>query len=264
MGYETIIFQAEGAVGTITLNRPESLNAFNFQMGEDFNDALHKCSHDSTIRAVVITGAGRAFCSGGDVKGMREFTQANNQAFYFKKLTSYLHSAISAIRRMEKPVIMGVNGIASGAGFNLALAGDIIIASDRAQFNQAYIRLGVCPDGGGTYFLPRLIGDFRAAELFFTADMIDAQRALQLGIVNRVVPEEEFPMELKRWAEKLASAPTKAIGAIKKLLLQSQAGSLESQLENERQAVTSCSHTEDFLEGLNAFFEKRKPAFKGR
>lgn len=262
MTYETIIFQIEGTVATIILNRPESLNAFNFQMGEDFNDALHRCSQDPSVRVVVVTGAGRAFCSGGDVKGMKEFAQVNNQAFYFKKLTSYLHSAISAIRRMEKPVIMGVNGIASGAGFNLALAGDILIASDKVQFNQAYIRLGVCPDGGGTYFLPRLIGPFRAMELFLTGDMIDAQKALQLGIVNRVVPHEEFPLELKRWAERLASAPTKTIGVIKKLLLHSE--SLESHLENERQAVTSCSLTEDFLEGLNAFFEKREVVFKGK
>ncbi len=266
MSYETLKFEKEESLATITFNRPESLNAFNLKQGKELSDALEICANDTEIRAVIITGAGRAFHAGGDINSMKEQLEKDpeNPQLIFKTLLSYAHNVVSAIRRLEKPVIAMVNGVAAGIGFSFAIACDIVFASEKAKFTQAYVKLGLTPDGASTFFLPRLVGPLKANELIFSGDIISADEALKLGLINRIFPENELESVTKEFAKRLANGPTFAIGKAKQLVNRSLMENLETQMENEEQVIIACSRTEDFKEGVAAFFEKRKPNFKGK
>lgn len=266
MGFETILWEVKDGVARITLNRPNQLNALNIPLCREVTSALEICRSDSAVRCVILTGTGRAFCSGGDVKQMLESTDrsAGEGSRFLRELVFYLHGMMSAIRRLEKPVIAAVNGAASGAGFSLALACDLVVAAEGARFNQAYVKIGLSVDGGSSYFLPRHLGMKKAAELFFTGDMIDAPTALELGIVNRVVPAAELGSTVGELASRLAAGATRAMGRTKMLLNSSATESLETQMEIERQLIGQSALSEDFAEGIRAFAEKRTPRFKAR
>ena len=266
MAYETILWETRDGVAQITLNRPDQLNALSIPMCQEMIDALRVCQSDRTIRCVTLTGAGRAFCSGGDVKLMLESARkgAPEGERFLRELVFYLHGMISAIRRLEKPVIGSVNGVASGAGFSLALACDLVFASDMAHFNQAYVKIGLSVDGGSSYFLTRHLGMKRAAEYFFTGEMIGAAKAFDLGIVNRVVPADELERPTFGFAAHLATGATLAMGRTKMLLNSSLNESLETQMEFERQFIGQSTQTQDFAEGIRAFAEKRSPKFQSR
>lgn len=262
MEYKNIICQIKDSVATITLNRPENMNALDFATSQEFQECLTQLSLDSSVRALIITGRGRGFCAGGDVKGMKE-SLPDGGPLYLKKLTRYLHPAMASIRRMPKPVIAAVNGFASGIGFSLALNCDLILAARSARFNSAYILIGLVPDGGLTFHLPRLIGLHRANQLFFTGEQIDAQQALELGFVNQVVADEELMSTAEALARRLAQAPTLAIARTKELVNLSFHENLDTQMEHELQTISEMGKTRDFKEGIQAFFEKRKADFKG-
>lgn len=261
---KTIKFEKEGAVAKITLNRPESLNAINLTLGDELLRTITDIAHDETIRAVIITGQGKkAFCAGGDVNEMLE-SKGKRPPTLFKKLTHNVHAVVSGITRMKKPVICGVNGVAAGAGFSLAIACDIVIASERARFTFAYPHIGLSPDGGATLFLSRLVGLRKAIELYYENPIINSEEALEIGLINQVVPDDELDERVKSHAEMLASGPTYAFGRTKRLFHGGLVNSLETHLEEERQAIADCSDTEDFQSGVSAFANKTKPEFSGK
>ena len=250
-------------IASLVMNRPDRLNALNNELTTALNDALGRIAEDESVRVVVITGAGRAFCAGGDLaligKGR---TTGSTQS-----LEPLLRSGMQAVlrmRTMSQPVIAAVNGAAAGAGMNIALAADIRIAAEEAAFGQNFAKVGLFPDFGGTYFLPQLIGPAKAAELFYTGDMIDAKAALRLGIVNQVVPGEQLEAEVKALAQKIMQGPPLAIQAVKKALFGSEKKKLAEALEHEVQEQVRCYLSEDCSEGIRAFFEKRAPQFRGK
>lgn len=249
-------------VATITLNRPDKLNAFGGSMREDLLAALKAVADDATCRAVVITGAGRAFCAGGDVEFMSNL-QKERDTTVFQRLLDAGRDVILQIVGMHLPVIAAVNGVAAGAGCNLALACDYRIASEEARLGQTFVKIGLHPDWGGTWLLPRLVGPGRAFELMATGRMIGAAEAGSIGMVDRVVPAAELASETAKLAEAIAAAPPLALAGIKRALRQSEANDLHSQLalesEHQRQAFLSS----DAAEGMTAFFEKRPPRFRG-
>ena len=263
MSYETIQLELRGALGIITLNRPESLNSLTLQMGQEFQAAVG-AAREKGARAIVLTGAGRAFCAGGDLREMQKIAEREGrlEAFFDEPLR-LLHDCVLLIRRTPLPFVAAVNGAASGAGCNLALACDLVIAGESARFNQAFIRVGLSPDCGGTFILPRLVGWKRATELLITGDLISAQRAAEIGMINAVVPDGELMDQALASAEKLANAPTAAIGRIKELLEASSTNDCAAQLELERRAQIQSGQTRDFKEGVAAFIEKRPPKFVG-
>lgn len=263
MEYELIEYGVSEGVATITLNRPRSYNALNEKILQEMSDALQHCRQDDGIRVVVLRGAGKHFCSGGDVKWMKEVLDGD-RAGSIDRLVEVLHGTVNALRELEKPVLASIRGFATGAGFSLALACDLRIGSETARFSQAYVNIGLSPDGGSTYFLPRVVGTARAAELIFSGRVIDATEALALGILNEVVADGELDARTGELARKLAQAPTRALGMAKRLLDRSLSSTLEEQLERERAGVLSCCLTDDFAEGVRAFSEKRKPVFRGR
>jgi 2-(1,2-epoxy-1,2-dihydrophenyl)acetyl-CoA isomerase len=263
MSYETIQFEMQASVAVITLNRPASLNALTATVGEEFLRAL-KEAHERGARAIVLTGAGRAFSAGGDLREMQKIAEEKGriEAFFDEPLR-LLNECILQIRQSPVPVIAAVNGAASGGGCNLALACDLVLAGESAKFNQAFIRVGLTPDCGGTYILPRLIGMRRATELLMTGDVVDARRAAEIGMINSVFPDDELMTEAYRLAARLANAPTVALGRIKGLLEESATNDLSTQLELERKVQLKSGQTVDFKEGVAAFIEKRPPKFKG-
>jgi 2-(1,2-epoxy-1,2-dihydrophenyl)acetyl-CoA isomerase len=263
MVYENVQLELRGAIGLLTLNRPESLNALTVEMAEDFMAAVRE-AQDGGARAIVVTGQGRAFSAGGDIKQMQEIAakEGKPEAFFDEPLR-LLHDMVLMIYRGTLPFIAAVNGVASGAGCNLALACDLLVAGASARFNQAFIKIGLSPDCGGTFILPRLIGWKRAAQLLFTGEMIDAQQALEMGMVNSVVADGELMTRSLSLAEQLAKAPTAAIAKTKMLLDASAANDYETQLELERMAQMESGRTRDFREGVAAFFEKRPARFEG-
>ena len=263
MSYETIVFDIDQSVATVTLNRPEAMNALTIQMAEEFVDALIRCGADPDVRAVVVKGAGRGFCAGGDVKAFAESLKADPLTA-IRALAMRLHAGVAEIRRVEKPVIAQVHGVAAGAGMSLALACDLTVASQSAQFIMAYARVGLSPDGSSTYFLPRLVGPKKALEIFYFGDPIDASEAQTLGLVNRVVPDGELEKETRALAQRLARGPTLAFGRAKELVYKGLGESLETQLENERQFMGLSAISEDYREGVQAFIQKREPEFRGR
>jgi 2-(1,2-epoxy-1,2-dihydrophenyl)acetyl-CoA isomerase len=257
-----VLIARKNGVATITLNRPERLNAIDGALGHALVEALHRAAQDAEIRAVVLTGAGRGFCSGGDLGLLREARE--HQAV--EKLEGLLRSGkqiVLAIASMPKPVIAAVNGPAAGAGCNLALACEICIASDSATFTQSFAKLGLFPDFGATYFLPRLVGVARAAELLYTAETLDATEALRLGLVSRVVPQDRLAEEAAAIAGRLAAAPPLVLRGIKQALFTDNRKALEQALEEEIRWQIRCFESKDSREGLLAYFEKRAPRFRG-
>jgi 2-(1,2-epoxy-1,2-dihydrophenyl)acetyl-CoA isomerase len=262
MGSENVLLEKSDGVATITMNRPERLNALDVEMGEELLQAFRGCGADAEVRVIVLTGAGRAFSAGGDVKAFSE--SIDDPVSYFKELIPRLHAGILEIRRMPKPVIARVHGFATGAAMSLTMACDLVVAAESARFNIAYAGVGLSPDGGATYFLPRLVGPRRALEIFFTADMIDAAEAARLGLVNRVVPDGDLEKATRDLALRFARGPGLAIARSKELVNRSLVATLESQLDNEEETILRSVTTEDFSEGVRAFVEKREPRFRGR
>jgi 2-(1,2-epoxy-1,2-dihydrophenyl)acetyl-CoA isomerase len=247
----------------IVLNRPDRLNALTVAVAEDFiaavNDAVEKGA-----RAVVLTGAGRAFSAGGDLREMQEIASKEGRVeAFFDEPLRLLNEVVLLIRSVPIPFVAAVNGIASGGGCNLALACDVVIAARSAKFNQAFIKIGLSPDCGGTFFLPRLIGLRRAVELMLTGDLVEAERAQQIGMINSVVEDDELMKHALAIAEKLADAPTAAIGQIKQLVDASAGAELAAQLDRERLSQIKMGQTKDFAEGVTAFLEKRPARFTG-
>jgi 2-(1,2-epoxy-1,2-dihydrophenyl)acetyl-CoA isomerase len=263
MTYENIQVEMREAVGVITLNRPASLNALTSEVGREFKAAVDEV-REQGARAVVITGAGRAFCAGGDLREMQRIAEREGKVeAFFDEPLRLLNECILLIRRTPLPFIAAVNGAASGGGCNLALACDLVIAGETARFNQAFIKIGLSPDCGGTFILPRLVGWKQATELMMTGDVVSAARALEMGMINAVVPDEDLLPSAMAMAARLAQAPTAAIGRVKELLEESATNDYGGQLELERKAQIQSGLTKDFREGVAAFIEKRPPKFVG-
>jgi len=263
MSFETIQLELHGPICLLTLNRPERLNALTVQVAGDFKAAVREAL-DRGARVVVLTGSGRAFCAGGDLREMQAIASKEGRVeAFFDEPLRILNESILLIRQTPVPFIAAVNGVASGGGCNLALACDLVIAAESAKFNQAFIKIGLIPDCGGTFILPRLVGWKRAAELMFTGDLITAQQAAEMGMINSVAADGELMSQVMAMAEKLAQAPTAAIGQIKKLLEASPLNDYGSQLDLERKAQIESGQTKDFSEGVTAFLEKRPPRFVG-
>lgn len=261
MSYTTLLFDLKDHVAHITLNRPEALNAINRQWAWDLMHAILQCDEDPAVRAVVISGAGNHFCAGGDLKAF--LSQGKDLSLHIKEVTTYLHAAISRMVRMNAPVIAAVHGYAVGAGMSLALACDFVIAARSARFSVAYTRVGLTPDGSMSYFLPRTVGLKRALELTLTNRMLTAEEAFSLGIVTRVVPDEELLVQANQLALQLASGPSKSFGAAKRLMQTGWSQSLETQMEEESRTISDITRTQDTQEGIAAFVEKRTPKYKG-
>ena len=260
---ELIKVAEDNGIVTITLNRPDRLNAFVDHMRRDLAEALEEAGSDPHVRVVVINGAGRAFCAGGDVQFMAELVE-RNESEEFARLLGAARRVVLGIRQMTKPVIASIEGPAFGAGFNLALACDLRIASATATFSQAFVKLGFHPDWGGTYFLPRMVTSNIACEMFFLGDPLDAARALQLGLINFVVAPEELEAETRKLSERLRDGPAVSIAAAKHAVYASEHDGLEKMLQYEVEAQVRCFESEDGREGVRAFLEKRPPKFKGR
>lgn len=263
MSLETVDYELRGAVAVVRMNRPEALNALSLQLSLDLAAAIGRAIAER-VRAIVLTGSGRAFCSGGDLREMRTIgrEQGRIEAFLDEPLKA-LHDVILLIRETPIPFIAAVNGVCAGAGTNFALACDLVIAADDASFNEAFVRIGLSPDCGGTFFLPRAIGEKLAAEMFMTGESVSAERAAQFGMINRVVTSDSLMTEALLTAEKLAAGPTAAIGRIKRMLNASFSNNLAAQLELEHKCQTESGKSADFKEGVAAFFEKRPPNFTG-
>ena len=262
MQYENLIIKESNHVATITLNRPEKLNAFIGHMRRDLAEALEHAGSDRSIRVVVITGAGRAFCAGGDIAFMAELMQRGDSE-EFARILGAGRRVITAIRQMTKPVVAAVNGPAAGAGCNLAFACDLRIASTTASFSESFLKIGMHPDWGGSYFLPRLVSTAKACEMFFLGEKLGADEALRLGIVNQVVPPEQLEEATLNLVERLCAAPPLALAAAKQAIYASEASSLEEMLRYETEVQLRCFHSEDCHEGIRAFLEKREPKFTG-
>jgi 2-(1,2-epoxy-1,2-dihydrophenyl)acetyl-CoA isomerase len=255
--------EKDNHITTITLNRPEKLNAFSGTMREDLLAALLAAAGDPGCRVVVITGAGRAFCAGGDVEYMSGLQKDGNVAA-FRKLLDAGRDVVTTIVEMAKPVIASVNGIAAGAGCNLALACDYRITSDTAKLGETFVRIGIHPDWGGTWFLPRLVGPSRALELLMTGRMVDAAEALSIGMVDRVVPASELPPQTTSLARAIADGPPIAIADIKRALAASRTNTLRAQVDLESEHQLRAFLSSDAAEGLAALFEKRAARFEGK
>ena len=263
MTFETVNYQLNEKVAIITLNRPEALNALSLQLTKDLREAIKTAVKDKA-RAVILTGSGRAFCSGGDLREMQSMWQKEGriEAFLEEPLKA-LHNVILLIRETPIPFVAAVQGVCAGAGTNFALACDLVFAAENATFNEAFVRIGLSPDCGGSFFLPRAVGEKLAAELFMTGGTIDANRAEQIGMINRVLSAENLMEETLQIAKKLALAPTGSIGRIKKMLNGSFSSDLQTQLDLEHQMQIESGKSNDFKEGVTAFFEKRSPNFTG-
>ncbi len=258
--YETMGYEVADGVATITLRRPEAANSLTMQMGRELMDVSIRVDEDPSVRAVVLTGEGRMFCAGADLK---DFPPAGPEmSTRIKELTTYLHAAVSRFTRMDAPMICAINGTAAGAGMSLALIGDLALAADSARFTMAYSRIALTPDGSSTYFLPRLVGLRRSLELCLTNRMLSAQEAENWGLVNRVVPADELQSEAQALAAQLAAGPTESIGAAKRLYHSSWREGLESQMELETREIAAAARRPEAKEGMAAFFEKRDPVFR--
>ena len=263
MSYETIKLEMRDSVCVLTLNRPDRLNALNVQVALDFKAAVAEAL-ERDARVIVLTGAGRAFCAGGDLREMQEIAlKDGRREAFFEEPLKLLNEGILLIRETPVPFIAAVNGVASGGGCNFALACDVVIAAESAKFNQAFIKIGLSPDCGGTFILPRLVGWRRATELLFSGDMVSAQAAAEMGMINSVAPDDELMSRVMELAGNLAHAPTAGIGQIKMLLNTSAVNDYGSQLDLERETQIESGKTKDFVEGVTAFLEKRPPRFVG-
>ena len=257
---ERILLKIENSVAWITLNRPEVFNSFNREMALLLQKTLDDCNTDAKVRAIVITGNGKAFCAGQDLK---EVTDPELNPGFRKILEEHYNPIIQKIRTIEKPIIAAVNGVAAGAGANIALACDIVVSTDHASFIQAFSKIGLIPDSAGTFFLPRLIGLQRATALMMLGDKVTAEDALRMGLIYKIYPVAFFEEEVMELATTLANMPTKALGLTKRLLNQSMNNNLDQQLALESDLQIEASSSNDYKEGVTAFVEKRKPEFKG-
>lgn len=258
---ENLRFELADGVATLTLDRPDAQNAVNLAATRDLMRAAIECDENPAIRAVLLTGAGKIFSVGGDI---REFVAAGEAlAPLTKEMTAYLHAAVSRFARMDAPLIAAVNGVAAGGGFGLACAADIVLAAESARFCAAYTKSGLSPDTSSTYFLPRLVGWRRAAELFLTNRVLSAAEAAEYGLVTRVVADADLLGEASALARGLASGATGAFGSVKRLLLSSAAENLETQMEYEARLIADAARGRDAREGIAAFLEKRAPKYEG-
>ena len=260
--YEYILVSREDGIGTVTINRPDKLNAFYGSMRQDIAAAVRELAGDSAVRVLVITGAGRAFCAGADIGYMKELLEKGDTAD-FTALVEAGRAVVTVIRETPKPVIASVNGPAAGGGANLALACDLRIASNQASIGQTFSRIGLHPDWGATFFLPRLVGPARAFELFASGEMVGAEEALRLGLFNRVVPHERLAAETRARALELAAKPPIALALAKKAVYASERHSLNEMLDLELDHQLRCFKSRDAREGFAAFLEKRSPSFQG-
>ena len=264
MSFETVIYELNESIAVITLNRPDALNALSRRLIADLNSAIQRAVEDGS-RAIVLAANGRAFCSGGDLREMQAMAEKEGRTeAYLEDPLRELHELILLIRETPIPFVAAVNGICAGAGTNVALACDIVVAADNATFNEAFVKIGLSPDCGGTFFLPRSIGEKRAAELFMTGEVVTAERAAQIGMINRAVPVDALQTEVLLLAKKLAAAPTGSIGRIKRMLNASFSNDIKQQLALEHECQIESGRSSDFKEGVAAFFEKRPPAFTGK
>jgi 2-(1,2-epoxy-1,2-dihydrophenyl)acetyl-CoA isomerase len=261
--YTTILYERSQGIATITLNRPEVLNALNDQMGVELLDALRKAEGDVEVHCVIVTGKGRAFCAGEDIQTLRSEYERGENPNLGEKLEKKHNPIVRQIRRMEKPVIAAVNGVAAGAGAAFAYSCDLRVASENARFIQAFIRVGLAPDSGTSFFLPRLVGFAKAMELSLTGGELTSTEAQRFGVVATVVPETELMNAARDLALKLATGPTKAIGLTKRAINKSISSDFETTLQYETFAQEIAGRSKDHLEAVKAFFEKRKPVFKG-
>jgi len=257
----SIELKIENKIAYIKLNRPEVFNSFNREMALRLQDTLDDCEANNDVRAIVLTGNGKAFCAGQDLK---EVTSPELNPGFKKILEEHYNPIILRIRNIEKPIIGAVNGVAAGAGANIALACDVVIANEKASFIQAFSLIGLIPDSAGTFFLPRLIGFQKASALAMLGDKVSAKEAERLGMIYKYVPSDEFEDAINKIALKMANMPTKALGLIKKTFNESLTNNLEEQLALESKCQIEAASSEDYTEGVAAFIEKRKPNFKGK
>jgi len=254
--FETIRYDVKDGIAWLILNRPDKLNAFIAQMNREVKDAIKEASFDEQVRCIVITGEGRAFCSGQDLSEVDEHMD------HGQVLRDHYGPMIKQIRQCEKPIVAAVNGVAAGAGFSLALACDFRLVSERASFLNAFIHVGLIPDSGNLYYLTQLVGQSKAAELAILGEKVPATEAVAMGLANRLIPSETWEEDVSAFATRLAALPTKAIGLIKGSLMTISELSFEEYLEHEAQGQRIAGLTKDHREGINAFMKKRKPVFK--
>lgn len=259
--YTTLSFVREAGIATITLQRPTAANSIDMTMGRELRDVARHCEQDDSIRAVLLTGAGVFFSAGGDLVAFAQYGDAVSEKLL--ELTDYLHAAISSFLRMRAPLVVAVNGAAAGAGFSLAMAGDFVLAADNAKFTMAYTAVGLSPDGGASYLLPRLVGMRRAQELIINNRKLSATEAQEWGLVTRVCAADQLLTEAQALAQKLANGATQAIGTVKQLLLTTFINTPEQQMALEGKLFSQLSTSSDGQEGMRAFLDKRPPVFIG-
>lgn len=261
MPYETIRYDVDAGLGRLVLARPDRRNALDPVQARELADVAVRASQDQSLRALLVTATGPAFHVGGDLK---HFAGVDDTGATIRDMTMNLHAAVSRLVRMDAPVVMAVQGAAAGAGMSLAISGDLVLAGASASFTMAYTAAGLVPDGSATWFLPRLVGQRRAAELMFTNRRLTATEALDWGLITRVVADDDLVVEAETLATELAAGPTVAFGATKSLLRTSLSATLETQMEDESQAIAHAAGTADGQEGIAAFLAKRRPEFTGR
>jgi 2-(1,2-epoxy-1,2-dihydrophenyl)acetyl-CoA isomerase len=263
MSYETVIWEQSGAVGRLTLSRPETLNAWTADFGAELRQVVEGEAADDSVRAVLITGAGRGFSSGADLKAGFE-AAADGRPDVHKELHDVYHPAIAGLRRLAKPVVAAVNGPAVGIGCSLALACDLVLAAESAFFGLAFVNIGLMPDGGSTAFVPPSVGKARAFQMALLGERIPAQQALEWGLVNWVYPDDQLLPEAQGLTERLSKGPTRSYAGSKRALNRSIYGDLDGQLDLEAELQHALARTDDFLEGVAAFAQKRQPEFRGK
>lgn len=262
MSFENLLYEVDEGVACITLAREKAGNAIDLATARELMEAALRADEDPAVRAVRIAARGRMFCVGGDLGAFRG--AADGVPALLKEITTYLHAAVARFARMRAPVVASVQGAAAGAGFSLVCAMDLVLAAPEASFTMAYTQVGLAPDGSSSYWLPRIVGTRRTAELMLTNRRLSAEEALAWGIVNRIVPAEALEEESLGLARRLASGPTEAYGLVKKLLVASPTHGLETQMEIESHAIADAARSEDAREGMAAFFAKRPPSYRGR
>lgn len=263
MSYQTLITEESNGLLKITLNRPESYNALNTKMIQELLDLFIRTEKNSSCRAILLTGKGKAFCSGGDVKSFFQAFGNEEAETLFHHMPTQLHDMILVMKQLNKPILAAVNGASVGAGFSLAAAADLIVATESAYFSLGYLKIGLSPDGSSTFFLPRVLGPHKAFELLTLGEKLTPAEAKNLGLVAKVFSDSNFETESLQLAYRLAELPTQAVAVGKKLIFNSFENSIEAQLNLETQGVKKTAFSQDFFEGVSAFVEKRSPQFKG-